>query len=73
MFLSDGATSGHLDCSEATSRLVDEEVKQLLDSAYRAAKQILTDHREQLENVTRELLIKETLDAATFNSLITNS
>lgn len=58
------------DCSEATAREIDDEVKQLLDQAYRSAKQILIDHREELERVTQELLQHETLDAERFMSLL---
>lgn len=31
---------------------------------------ILTEHRDQLESVAQELLIKETLDASAFNALL---
>lgn len=70
MFLpaSDGA--GQLDCSADTARLVDQEVKTLLDSAYEDAKTIISEHREQLELVVEELILRETIDAATFEKLI---
>jgi cell division protease FtsH len=58
------------DCSERTARDIDEEVKGLLDGAYAGAKQILSEHRDQLELVARELLQRETLDAAAFNALL---
>lgn len=66
-FLSDGEAV-QLDCSEATARQVDAEVKGLLDAAYREAKGILTGHREELERVAQELLCKETLDGAAFRA-----
>jgi cell division protease FtsH len=58
------------DCSEATAREVDQEVKRILDDAYRQAKQILQDHHDQLDLVAAELLKNETMDATTFNKLI---
>ncbi|MFO1499131.1 MAG: ATP-dependent zinc metalloprotease FtsH [Verrucomicrobiota bacterium] len=58
------------DCSEATAREIDEEVKKLLDACYQDAKRILTAHRDQLESVTAELLKRETLDRATFWQLL---
>jgi cell division protease FtsH len=58
------------DCSEGTARIIDEEVRKILDRAYAEAKEILTMHREQLERVTNELLKRETLDGAAFNELI---
>ena len=53
-----------------TAREVDEEVKKILEEAYREAKDLLTRQREQLESVTAELLRRETLDAPAFYQLI---
>jgi cell division protease FtsH len=58
------------DCSEQTARDVDEEVKKLLSDAYKAAKTILTAHRDQLERVARELLKVESLDEQAFKALL---
>ena len=60
----------HTDCSPHTAEIIDQQVKQLLATAYTEAKRILTDHRDQLERVARELLKRETLDAAAFNELL---
>ena len=67
-----GAMDGALqrDCSEETARQIDEEVKKILDDAYVAAKAILQQHRDDLDHVAGELLLKETLDAASFEQLI---
>jgi cell division protease FtsH len=45
-------------------------VKKLLDAAYLDAKTILTQHRDKLDLVARELIKTETLDAATFRQLL---
>jgi cell division protease FtsH len=58
------------DCSEQTAREIDEEVKSLLDHAYAKAREILTEHRDQLEKVTAELLARETLDGPEFYRLV---
>jgi cell division protease FtsH len=58
------------DCSEATARDIDEEVKVLLDHAYGDAKQILSSHRDQLEKIAGELLKRESLDAQEFYRLV---
>ncbi|HEV8003227.1 MAG TPA: ATP-dependent zinc metalloprotease FtsH, partial [Planctomycetaceae bacterium] len=58
------------DCSEETARLIDTEVKKLLDDAHESARAILEEHRDQLDRVAGELLQRETLDAAAFNALI---
>jgi cell division protease FtsH len=58
------------DCSEATAREIDMEVKRILDEQYAQAKRILTDHRDKLDLIARELLVRETLDATQFNALL---
>ena len=60
----------HSDCSPHTAKVIDEQVKQILDTAYGEAKQILADHRDKLERVAQELFKQETLDAATFERLV---
>jgi ATP-dependent Zn protease len=45
-------------------------VKSILDHAYAEAKDILQLHRDQMEQVTQNLLAVETIDAATFQKLI---
>jgi cell division protease FtsH len=50
--------------SEATQRLLDEEVHRLIESAHEEVTRLLADHREQLESLTQALLKAETLDAA---------
>ncbi|MGO9819721.1 MAG: ATP-dependent zinc metalloprotease FtsH [Solirubrobacteraceae bacterium] len=44
--------------------LVDEEVRAMVDDAHDAVTQLLRDHREQLDSLTRALLEAETLDAS---------
>jgi cell division protease FtsH len=58
------------DCSEATAREIDEEVKKMLNTAYDEAKAILREHRQQLDLVAKELLEHETLDGGTFKRLL---
>ncbi len=50
------------DYSEETARLIDEEIKAVIDSAYARAKKLLSDNRDKLEILTRKLMEKETLD-----------
>ena len=58
------------DCSEETAREIDEEVRDLLDRAYRRAKEILEARRSELERVAHALLERETLDRAAFELLL---
>jgi cell division protease FtsH len=48
--------------SERTARIVDAEVKRLLDEAYESARAILMEHRGLLESIALALLDRETLD-----------
>jgi cell division protease FtsH len=50
--------------SEATQRIVDDEVRQLIDTAHREVTATLSEHRDQLETLARALLRNETLDEA---------
>jgi cell division protease FtsH len=63
---SDGAgplLPGASETSPQTQWLIDEEVRRLVDESHADVTQLLTDHRDQLENLTRALLEAETLDA----------
>ncbi len=48
--------------SESTQRLVDEEVRRMIDTAHQEVTSTLTEHREQLESLAQTLLASETLD-----------
>ena len=49
--------------SEETARAIDEEVKRILDEAYKAAKKIVQDKRKEIELMTKMLIEFETLNA----------
>jgi hypothetical protein len=50
------------DYSEEFAAELDKEVKKIVDERYALAKQILTDNRDLLDAIAKELLEKETLD-----------
>jgi cell division protease FtsH len=58
------------DCSEQTSREIDEEVRKLLALCYEDAKEVLSAHRDELERVAAELLDHEAIDGETFYRMI---
>ncbi len=47
--------------SEKTAEIIDEEVKKLIDSAYKFTRKILLEHREQLDKLALRLLEKEVI------------
>ena len=51
----------YLDCSQETSAKIDAEVKAMLHRVYEEAKQILTDNRQLLDEISEYLLVKETI------------
>jgi len=56
--------------SDATAQLIDQEVKKLIDGAYNRAKQLLTDKRDKLEIIAKELLEKEVIFQSDLERLI---
>ena len=70
LFLPGGNGTAQIDCSPQTARDIDTEVKAVLDAAYAEAKAILAEHRDKLDAVARELMVRETLDGAAFKELL---
>ena len=51
----------YMDCAQSTAAEVDAEVKGILETAYTAAKQLLTENRALLDEISEFLLVKETI------------
>ncbi|MGA7954500.1 MAG: ATP-dependent zinc metalloprotease FtsH [Gloeobacterales cyanobacterium] len=69
MFLGRDFTQGR-DFSEETAAAIDEEVRKLIDQAYRRARQVLSDNLPLLHKITDALMEKETVDAAEMEEII---
>jgi cell division protease FtsH len=63
-----GGTSSGL--SADTSRLIDSEVRSIIDQCYGTAKQILTDNREKLDAMADALMKYETIDAEQIDDIM---
>jgi cell division protease FtsH len=50
------------DVSESTRRLIDEEVRRIVEEAHAAVTQLLGEHRDRLDSLTMALIQAETLD-----------
>ena len=61
------------DFSEETAAAIDEEVRNLVDQAYRRAKHVLTENRSVLDNLAQMLVEKETVDAQELQDLLNES
>ena len=58
------------DFSEEIAADIDKEVKKIVDTQYELAKNLLTENKDMLEYIARELLEKETLDQSEFDELM---
>jgi len=61
------------DFSEETASAVDDEVRNLVEQAYRRAKAVLTENRAILDRLAEMLIEKETVDADELQELLANS
>ncbi len=56
--------------SGETAKMIDQEVRQVIDDCYARAEQILTDNRDILESMTQALMKYETLDSDQIDQLM---
>jgi len=58
------------DYSEATARMIDEEIKNIVDTAHGRARRILEDNLPKLKRIAQALLDHETLDGEQIRKII---
>tara|TARA_B100000524_G_scaffold216777_1_gene113987 strand:- start:108276 stop:110132 length:1857 start_codon:yes stop_codon:yes gene_type:complete len=61
------------DFSNETASAVDEEVRQLVDIAYKRAKNVLEDNRHILNDLAAMLIEKETIDSDELQTILNNN
>jgi cell division protease FtsH len=62
--------SSERDFSEETAAAIDEEVRVLVDVAYKRAKIVLVENRKVLDNIAAMLMEKETVDAEELQQIL---
>jgi cell division protease FtsH len=62
--------SAEPDYSDEVAREIDDEVRRIVEEAHQAAKGILSEHREQLDTISKILLDRETIEADEFIALL---
>lgn len=68
-----GRDFGHQrDYSEQVAYEIDQEIKRIVDERYELAKRLLTENRDMLEKISKELLDKETIDEKEFEQIMEN-
>ena len=60
----------YLDCSQETSALVDKTVKKILAECYAQSKQVLSENRALLDEISQYLLSKETITGEEFMAFV---
>ena len=66
-----GRDYGHTqNISDSTAALIDEEVKKLIEKAYKECEEILTAHRDQLVRLSEYLIENEKIDGDDFEKLM---
>ncbi len=60
------------DYSDDVARLIDEEVRAIIDKAYDRATEVLTTHRDRLVALAEKLVAEETVDSEGFESLFSD-
>ena len=58
------------DFSEETAATIDDEVRNLVEQAYRRAKEVLVKNRHVLDNIAQQLIEKETVDAQELQDIL---
>ena len=66
-----GRDLGHTrDYSESVAAVIDQEIKSILDNAYKQCETILTKHRDKLDAVAEYLITNEKMDGEQFKALM---
>lgn len=59
--------------SEETARLIDQEIRRLVDEAKEQAGRVLAEHRAILDRLAAALVERETLDSPAFEAVVRGS
>lgn len=69
-YLGRGAGGQHSSLSADTARVIDEEVRKIIDDCYGIAKQLLEENRDKLDLMAEALMKYETIDASQINEIM---
>jgi cell division protease FtsH len=62
--------SAEPDYSDEIAREIDDEIRRVVEEAHQTARDILTEHREALDGISKVLLERETIEAKEFERLL---
>ncbi len=58
------------DYSEEIARQIDDEIRRIIEEAHQRAKDLLLEKREQLDRISKILIVRETIEASEFQGLV---
>ncbi len=58
------------DYSDEVARQIDDEIRRIIEDAHQRAKDLLAEKREQLDRISKILVVRETIDADEFAALV---
>jgi cell division protease FtsH len=62
--------SAEPDYSDEIAREIDDEIRRIVEEAHQTAKDVLTEHREAIDRISKMLLERETIDSEQFEQLL---
>ena len=62
--------SSEPDYSDEIAREIDDEIRRIVEEAHQTAKDILVDHRDAMDQISKMLLVRETIEAEQFVRLL---
>lgn len=71
VFLGRSAGSQHANVSGETAKLIDQEVRRIIDDCYGTAKRLLEENRDKLDMMADALMKYETIDADQIDDIMT--
>ncbi|MCO6060142.1 ATP-dependent zinc metalloprotease FtsH [Pseudomonas sp. MOB-449] len=70
VFLGRSAGSQHANLSGETAKLIDQEVRRIIDECYTTAKNLLTENRDKLDMMAEALMKYETIDSEQIDDIM---
>jgi len=70
VFLGRSAGQSHKALSGETAKMIDEEVRKIIDECYATAQQLLEDNVEKLHAMSRALMLYETIDSKQIDDIM---
>ncbi|HET6476392.1 MAG TPA: ATP-dependent zinc metalloprotease FtsH [Thermoleophilia bacterium] len=58
------------DYSEEIAKQIDDEIRRIIEEAHQRAKDLLGEKRELLDNISKILIVRETIEASEFQGLV---